>query len=247
MPLFAFRDKQLYWDSIILVSWWHFFFVNNLIRIHWSNNPERLRRDEVLRLLSMGAIHERQLKTSLQASKLRWSRASALTWVTNKDSTIKYWMQSVLLECPRSTCLIVDECTLIHHAPLNDSSFSSSSEPIMAEDKQKNCLYNLCNNGLDGVIVIGFWLHKRKYKAQLPPCNTTAQETRQGEMVAVTGGLIASECYPPPLLCRCRFLAVAGSIWTDEEKMCWVFFGSLADRAGTGAKQSIFLWRQKNV
>lgn len=190
---------------------------------------------------------ERQLKTSLQASKLRWSRASALTWVTNKDSTIKYWMQSVLLECPRSTCLIVDECTLIHHAPLNDSSFSSSSEPIMAEDKQKNCLYNLCNNGLDGVIVIGFWLHKRKYKAQLPPCNTTAQETRQGEMVAVTGGLIASECYPPPLLCRCRFLAVAGSIWTDEEKMCWVFFGSLADRAGTGAKQSIFLWRQKNV
>lgn len=34
-----------------------FLFVNNLICIHWSNNSERLRQNEVPRLLSMGAIH----------------------------------------------------------------------------------------------------------------------------------------------------------------------------------------------
>lgn len=61
----------------------------------------------------------------------------ALARVTSKDTAIKCEMQSVLLECPWSTCLIVDNCALIHCAALHYSSFSRRSEPVIAEDKHK--------------------------------------------------------------------------------------------------------------
>lgn len=150
-------------------------------------------------------------------------------------------MQSVLLECPWSTCLIVDNCALIHCAALHYGSFSSCLEPVMAEDKHKQFTQfalQLPQSGSSFTVIqcrtsprTGGGVRTRR-----PSCWSAAHESKHGEMIAAT-------VYPA--LRHSYFPAVCWSCFSGGLNV--VFSSSVELRTSGGAKGIHFHLRQMNV